>query len=385
MKNNLQKLLASVLKEMREWNRKGFAFSFTRAKDWPKFSATYRTLKQPSVNQKLFCELLHKASSDKIAFKKIDDWEKLAREVLKSFSLMIKNNPKYFFIIGELNNIEIKKNFKTGLIQFKNFTRKDLHYFKKLSFHHDELKGFFNKSVAIYGPITAEDHESALSKGISKIEEFLDILRFCYDFKEKSAGNLIVRFGVRDFLYGHITSFSKNYYYPNTIWKRVIIINKNFIQATKKIGLKYFQVIFNRNKKNEIENKILDAIHWFGLAKMSYDKKQEFIAYFTALEILLSAGSEKSISGDLAERIPKILFWKQKINFSEKKSCYRDIKSLYGKRSRLVHGKTQISDEELNRLNNICLVVIHKFLILHKKYKWTQREHFNDWILRTSF
>jgi len=384
-KSNLKKLLASVLKEMRKWNKRGFAFGFQNAKNWQRFIDNYWKIKKPRISVKLFCELLHKASSDKIIFKKINNWEKTANNILKSLDIMMKNNPQQFFVIGELNNVEVKQKLKINLVQLKKFTNRDANYFKKLGFKHRELTGFVNKSVVIYGPMKAQNHRKALQEGIFKIEEFLDILRFCYGFKERSVGNLMVRFGIRDFLYGHAVSFSKNYYHANTIWKRVIIVDKNFIKRVKKIGLKYLQKIIDKKKKNEIENKILDAIHWFGLAKMSYDKKQEFIAYFTSLEILLSAGSEKSISGDLSERIPKILFWKQKVSFNEKKNYYQNIKKLYGKRSALIHGKTTISDEELRKLNNICLMVICRFVSLYKKCKWIRREDFNNWVLKTSF
>lgn len=376
--------LELVLKEVYEKNRQRIPIDFKNTQSWKNFVESFQKEYGYEIKSQLLNELLYPAHYRDIAGI-IQDWSEVTKITFSELKKFLKNNPQEFYAYAKVDNLTVDFYLKVGNLELTKLTEDKISELKKHGYSHEELNGQKNESVILYGPYQSDCHELALQEASVKFEEFLNILRFFLDFRNKRDSNVITRFGIKDFSYGHIVSFSRNRYLPKTIWKLQVPISKSTVQKLIDLNFESFVKILLKDDKNEVQGKIFDAIHWFGLAKMSYDEKQEFIAYFTALEILLFASSDKGIGADLSEKIPKVFSYGTKMDFEEKKLLAKKVKLLYAKRSRIVHNNEVPSIEQLDDLNDITRQTIYKFLKIIEKHSVGSKEDFIDWTLKTAF
>jgi hypothetical protein len=98
------------------------------------------------------------------------------------------------------------------------------------------------------------------------------------------------------------------------------------------------------SKLSTLEERLLEGLSWFGQGWKERDISSKLIKYVTCLEgLLLLSNEREGITEKLAERVALL----SKENFEERKELFDEAKRIYDARSRLIHGKGNVSEEDL--------------------------------------
>ncbi|MBW4514841.1 MAG: hypothetical protein KME11_06405 [Timaviella obliquedivisa GSE-PSE-MK23-08B] len=110
----------------------------------------------------------------------------------------------------------------------------------------------------------------------------------------------------------------------------------------------------NSNDRAQLEGCLLTAMYWSGEAQNEFDWDISFLKYWTALECIFSH-KEKGVAGALARGISALAAFSdyQFITSDEIDVVYSSVKSLYDKRSKIVHRGLRNSVDEAE-LTEIC-------------------------------
>ena len=215
-------------------------------------------------------------------------------------------------------------------------------------------------------------------------------------------------FNLNYYLYSCITDYEKlsyNYFesveYSNFKIKNDEILNKDTIIDILTFN-KIFEKIYDENKKNLFNVQVINKMSTYNRLKYELDEdefsnnsrlhldfkfmkniknlqfkralefyndsfesdnvRSRFILIFTSLEAIFNLDG-KSISEKLSECISVLL---SQNNEQEKEKIKKDIKYLYSKRSKYVHGKTnaiQKEDEKLLRFYTRKIILIYWFIL----------------------
>lgn len=377
MSENVKQKLQSVVNEVADMNKRGYLFGFSRARDFGALYHTFSNSYNLSVTKGFFEEVLSKLYHN---FK----WSKQNFEELEdNLVSAIKNSDGCYYFISELNHVEVKEKIQLERILLTKFDDQTLSSIK-FEAKFTEFKGYQDKNVIIYGPFESTSFKRAREEGLKMVSEFLNILRIIFDFSEDGNSGFKTHFGINSINYGHYASFNTFDYQADTNWSRQFPINQTLLNNDLLTYL--WGLIDDNNETTEIESKIVDSLHWFGLAKMSIDSKQQFISYFILLEGLLFAGSTGSKKADLAERITKILFYSNSgASFEDKIKVFNEIKRLYSLRGDFVHeAKKDLSIDDLKCLNHMVRKTFLNYVQLVKKEKFLSRIDLRNWALSNS-
>lgn len=140
----------------------------------------------------------------------------------------------------------------------------------------------------------------------------------------------------------------------------------------------------NRTQSNTVEGRICRSTHWYSKAINAETCEEQFVDLTTALESLLVSDEAKnpreqhgSISQKLATRLAFLL----ESETDARLKLAREVKKLYGLRSRIVHSGGSISIEQLDRWNIIVYQAILSFIVSDFR-NW---DEFLDWIERNTY
>ncbi|MYB21687.1 MAG: hypothetical protein F4Y29_04045 [Chloroflexi bacterium] len=133
---------------------------------------------------------------------------------------------------------------------------------------------------------------------------------------------------------------------------------------------------------NEVENSLIRAVRWAGRAAESESFEDKFLFSVVALESLLLSGSDRELSFRLSLLVARTLgrdaVSRQKIS--------RDVRRLYGLRSKLVHdGRFEVTEDDQDLAMTIAIETIAQLLTDENVQTFTTgqqlQEHFNRLIL----
>lgn len=118
-----------------------------------------------------------------------------------------------------------------------------------------------------------------------------------------------------------------------------------------------------KKDRTEMEDRLLRAIHFSGMARSEWANSDAFLKYMMAIEALIQKDPShlvnQSISYQISEYASFIVSDKYQIRCNLNKCMVR----LYGVRSKLVHGSyTEIKEEDFTILKTITDVLIYKFV-----------------------
>jgi hypothetical protein len=113
---------------------------------------------------------------------------------------------------------------------------------------------------------------------------------------------------------------------------------------------------------SKLEQKILRGIELYGISNLTTNKDIRFIMLISALETLLLSQDDKDYLGlKLAEKTSYLLESDGEKQFE----LFRLVKSLYGKRSGLVHeGNRNIEERDVHLLEDIVHMIIFRLIEL---------------------
>lgn len=139
--------------------------------------------------------------------------------------------------------------------------------------------------------------------------------------------------------------------------------------------LDIFSIITQKKNPTRLEKKILQAIHIFGLSRLTRKTEIRFLLLISAFESLLLTSNDRDYLGKkLSEKTAFLL----EDNLDKRLKLYLLMKKYYGKRSSLVHGGKSKIDEEYERTANLIFEsLIFKLLELTKQYDKMEQKNPN--------
>lgn len=131
--------------------------------------------------------------------------------------------------------------------------------------------------------------------------------------------------------------------------------------------------IFSKTKKTQVENKLLLFAKLFILSYQSDSLEIKLVVLISALETLLLADYDQYYIGEKTAEKTALILGK---TYNERIKIYKFIKSQYSARSNFVHkGESNIKEQSINELNNLCQRAFFKVLEYSKTYSYITGEN----------
>ena len=137
-----------------------------------------------------------------------------------------------------------------------------------------------------------------------------------------------------------------------------------FLNNQQKGNYKIFSIIRKEKPENIIEEKLVTAINWIGMAIAERNTSIAFVQAMFAIETLLQNDIKgepitKSIVATIAEAIAFIMG----SDYESRKFLEKDFKRLYGLRSKIAHGKgNDVSGADLDRVIYLARNLVYSFI-----------------------
>lgn len=142
-----------------------------------------------------------------------------------------------------------------------------------------------------------------------------------------------------------------------------------------------FNLISKKNR-SEIENRLINSIEWIGKALFDTDVSKSFVMYWFSIESMLQYYEKNqlltpSILHQLSESIAFILC----SSYPDRLSLVKLVRTLYGKRSSLVHGGCSvISKQDVASLNEIAVNTVKSFIENSEFAQMLSIEDLKQWL-----
>ncbi|SQC51673.1 Uncharacterised protein [Listeria newyorkensis] len=139
--------------------------------------------------------------------------------------------------------------------------------------------------------------------------------------------------------------------------------------------------LLNVDKKTEMENKIFNASIWVGKSIKEYDLKRKLVELVYALECLLQVQSRDLVSPGIVFNLGLTASYIVSEG-EDKKEIFDFIKSIYAKRSAIVHGRdTEIDRYEIEQLLTIVKKIIFKLLCEEPYASFQKGQELHEWFI----
>lgn len=150
-----------------------------------------------------------------------------------------------------------------------------------------------------------------------------------------------------------------------------------------------------QGKTTEIENGVINAVRWVGMANSNDSYVTRYVQYIFALEALLAYKSKEeiitpSIAYRLSEWAAFIIGETAKTTGMDKKDfrkkIFYDVKSLYSNRSKIVHGTDRkMNKDDVNKARNLIYNLIISFMYNEEILKFKNTKELAQWIENLKF
>lgn len=145
----------------------------------------------------------------------------------------------------------------------------------------------------------------------------------------------------------------------------------------------------------EMENRLINAIRWVGMANSDDSEITKYVQYVFALESLLSHDPaneiiKPSISFQLAEYAAFIIGENANEKIISKKQLrqkiFKDVKKIYSNRSKIVHGNdTTINKTALSDAHELIYTLIYSIMQNKELLEFTSIKELDKWIENLRF
>lgn len=150
-----------------------------------------------------------------------------------------------------------------------------------------------------------------------------------------------------------------------------------------------------QGKTTEIENGVINAVRWVGMANSNDSDVTRYVQYIFALEALLAyKPKEEIITPSIAYRLSEwaafIIGETAKTTGMDKKDfrkkIFYDVKSLYSNRSKIVHGTDRkMNKDDVNKARNLIYNLILSFMYNEEILKFKNTKELAQWIENLKF
>lgn len=220
--------------------------------------------------------------------------------------------------------------------------------------------------------VKARELEFAENLAKIRTEDFVHVLNFmlffCYRDAEMISTTTKSGTAERGFIFSEQRWSIK--FKKNSPYKARIALESCLEYLTdNKIGNKQIFNIFNNNDKNEIENRIYNAVNWIGLAIAEVNNSVAFMMANNGIESLLQYQPKEMISKSIVASMSEAIAFLLGNDFESRKGYEKKFKELYSIRSKIVHGKSsEVTDDQILEIIDIGVQLIRK-LITGKEFK----------------
>lgn len=271
-----------------------------------------------------------------------------------------------------------------------SFTICDTNYLYE---NHPEAISTFSKKINMpKGQVAQIDHYYIIQKNIigvtynevqkqfeNNVSDFITTLLYCIPqkhpdnnkisiTKENSSNEIYIKSDTRT---------SESHTTMDLMSPLYILDNKIFKYAGNNVKL--FEYL-DKEPSTQLEKKIKLAVNWIGQSLRNNHMIESFLALCVALETLLSF-QDGFITPSITSQLSEWTAFLTEDSLDERKSKYKKIKDLYGKRSKIAHsGTAQITKNDYYDLLNIIKNVINKLFELVENNKITKSDDLRNYI-----
>ncbi len=346
------------------------------AENWKHYSAALKNLaKIPSLKnnfskeaitrnfQSLLLQLtseFEEAVSPKILEQHLDKWFNNfvnQEEIQRSFHFAIEN-----LVIAKaftIGNVRLAPLDSRGFGRLKRNVRKRVENLKHSPSEIKKLKKVFveeglspfqpssSSSIAIV-KLKVKDQAFGYGLAFNQLNDILSVLRFLANTRL----SMFFNFGIRDnFNSGKqfVLVTTKNGFTLNNLGHSIgLKLDAERISVLSTRGLNFFSGLLSkdRNKRSEMEGRILNSAIWIGNSYVERSEKERSLKLCIALEALFSSKSEAPIGSIISERLALLLGK----TLTAKKEIYRLGKRIYSVRSQIAHQGSPDREDDLEIL-----------------------------------
>ncbi len=370
--------------------------------------------------------------SDKIIFKQVGakSLEKILEKLLRKYTVLenvtdetitkdikeeindLKNSIKKWTTISPIDNFILDglSEFKVGNISFKPtgevYKRLLLELQRRINnvkdYSEREKEKTFSKVMEVIDDaflntqISAETQIEAESNGlyqlaIEEMDSVLNLLR-CYIpilFPKEHRVNLGLR-GEVILAYRPNIGFSSIEdnswtFDSNSIGSlQPYVLNSEKIELMcKNYALNILSGILSKseNERSKLEKIVVTAIRWLGRGIVANDLAIKVLHLAAASENLIMGGEN---SGEITEKFSSRLAFLIEDDSKKRKLIYQKAKSLYSKRSKIIHsGSVLIDEEDVNEMEILTIKAVVKIAL--NLDKWKNHSDFVAWFDESRF
>ena len=160
---------------------------------------------------------------------------------------------------------------------------------------------------------------------------------------------------------------------------------------------KFWDIVtrYLQGKTTEMENGVINAVRWVGMANSNDSDVTRYVQYIFALEALLAyKPKEEIVTPSIAYRLSEwaafIIGETSKTTGMDKKDfrkkIFYDVKSLYSSRSQIVHGTDRkMNKDDVNKARNLIYNLIISFMYNEEILKFKNTKELAQWIENLKF
>ena len=329
----------------------------------------------------------------------VDNW-------LESLEKQIEHHQTFFALI---ENLKVEDEQNIGLVKIEPISEKTIENIEIPIFESidnnvvhtteqketikqsltDELSRFkkekFSSLVSI--SVSTKDEDKGLQIATEHFQETIDLLRFLSAFSYQS--NLKQSIALQ----GENPSGERMFFMfsDNASWKIYyrhisfpFVLNNDQLARFTKLRLQYLSSILKKNpeQRYEIENRLINAIHWISEAIQETSDTARFLKFCICLESLFCGPGEEVFGTTIGERLAFIL----ESSKEKRQEIFHKTKSIYSIRSKIAHEGRPENVENLLKLMPYALTfaihAISKISVLVSEFGWQtfdeMRQYFED-------
>jgi len=145
----------------------------------------------------------------------------------------------------------------------------------------------------------------------------------------------------------------------------------------ERLGYERISILLQKLKVSKLENRILAALQWAGRALVERRKEEAFLLFAISLEALLL---KDEVASEITERFALRASYLAISKPEARIKAYRELKKLYGTRSKIVHaGNTRITDEELAKIRFFAETILLTMLSVSPFASMIEEAELEDW------
>lgn len=156
------------------------------------------------------------------------------------------------------------------------------------------------------------------------------------------------------------------------------------IKPGNKGHITWLEILLSSQPQSKLNSRILQAISWYSKAVDADSAEESFVNLAIALESLLidqSENNNNTTTGSINQKLQERVAFLLKDSVEDRKSLAKNVATLYGQRSGIVHSGKTIEDKDLIFMDNIVRSSIMSF----SEKKFGTWSNFMEWLAQKRY